>query len=78
MKRILGTTIAATALLGLSWTAQAGTIRAELTTLPTQSVEFTLGGTKPAERPRLEEIARGCPVARSLHPEVQLPMTFVY
>jgi hypothetical protein len=44
MKLILGTTIAATALLGLSWTAQAGTIRAELTALPTQSVEFTLGG----------------------------------
>jgi hypothetical protein len=44
MKRIIGTTIAATTLLGLSWTAQAGTIRAELTTLPTQSVEFTLGG----------------------------------
>ncbi|MFZ5444698.1 MAG: OsmC family protein [Myxococcota bacterium] len=34
--------------------------------------------TKPEERARLEEIARGCPVARSLHGDVQIPMTFVY
>lgn len=44
MTRILGKTIAATALLGLSWTAQAGTIRAELSVLPTSGVEFTVGG----------------------------------
>jgi putative redox protein len=30
------------------------------------------------QRPRLEEIARGCPVARSLHPDVQVPMTFTW
>lgn len=35
-------------------------------------------GTRPEERARFEEIARGCPVARSLHPDLQLPMTFVY
>jgi uncharacterized OsmC-like protein len=34
--------------------------------------------TKPEQRARLEEIARGCPVARSLHADVQIPMTFVY
>ncbi len=34
--------------------------------------------TRPDQRARLEEIARGCPVARSLHPDVQFPMTFVY
>lgn len=34
--------------------------------------------TKPEQRARLEEIARGCPVARSLHAEVQVPMRFVY
>lgn len=35
-------------------------------------------GVKPEHRARLEEIARGCPVARSLHPDVQVPMTFVW
>jgi uncharacterized OsmC-like protein len=30
------------------------------------------------QRARFEEIARGCPVARSLHPDVQIPMTFEY
>ena len=35
-------------------------------------------GTKLDQRARFEEIARGCPVARSLHADVQIPMTFVY
>lgn len=35
-------------------------------------------GTKPDERARLEAIALGCPVAKSLHPDVQIPMRFVY
>lgn len=35
-------------------------------------------GTRPEERARLEEIALGCPVAKSLHPELQFPMRFVY
>ncbi|MGV3624273.1 MAG: OsmC family protein, partial [Archangium sp.] len=34
--------------------------------------------TPEAQRARLEEIAHGCPVARSLHPEVQLPIRFEY
>lgn len=34
--------------------------------------------TKLEERARFEEIARGCPVARSLHPDLQVPMRFVY
>ncbi len=29
-------------------------------------------------RAKLEEIARTCPVHRSLHPDVQIPMTFEY
>ena len=33
---------------------------------------------RPDERARLEEIARTCPVARSLHPDVKVPMEFVY
>ncbi|MBK7860292.1 MAG: OsmC family protein [Archangiaceae bacterium] len=35
-------------------------------------------GVLPQHRARLEEIARGCPVARSLHPELQVPMSFSY
>lgn len=43
------------------------------------ALEITMpAGTKSAERARFEEIARTCPVAKSLHPELQLPMTFVY
>jgi len=33
---------------------------------------------RPDDRARLEEVARTCPVARSLHPEVRLPMEFRY
>lgn len=35
-------------------------------------------GLTPEHRARLEEVARGCPVARSLHPELKLPMSFRY
>ena len=40
---------------------------------------ITLPAATPVEhRARLEEIARGCPVARTLSAEVQAPMTFEY
>jgi uncharacterized OsmC-like protein len=32
----------------------------------------------PAHRARLEEVARGCPVARSLNAEMRVPMRFSY
>jgi putative redox protein len=32
----------------------------------------------PADRTKLEAAAKGCPVERSLHPDVKLPMEFVY
>jgi hypothetical protein len=35
-------------------------------------------GTPIEHRERLEAIARGCPVARSLHPDVAVPMRFEY
>lgn len=30
------------------------------------------------ERSKLEEIARTCPVTKSLHPDLQIPLTFIY
>ena len=33
---------------------------------------------RPEHRARLEEVARGCPVMRSLHPDVQVPLEFRY
>lgn len=35
-------------------------------------------GLSRAQRVRLEEVAHGCPVARSLHPDLKMPMSFSY
>jgi putative redox protein len=35
-------------------------------------------GLSAEHRARLEEVGRGCPVARSLHPEVAVPLVFHY
>jgi uncharacterized OsmC-like protein len=35
-------------------------------------------GLSGAQRARLEQVAHECPVARSFHPDVKLPMTFLY
>ena len=46
-----------------------------------ESLELVItmpAGTKPEQRARLEEIARGCPVARSLHPDVKALIRFEY
>ncbi len=45
----------------------------------TVTLAFTMPvGVRPEHRARLEEVARGCPVARSLNSETTMPMTFVY
>lgn len=58
-------------------------IKSMTTSGPRRIAELTLHidmppGTDPAHRARLEEIARTCPVARSLHPDVAVPITFGY
>ncbi|MBL9039851.1 MAG: OsmC family protein [Archangium sp.] len=43
------------------------------------SLRFAMpAGVKAEHRSRLETIARECPVMRSIHPELQVPMSFSY
>lgn len=68
---------------GLTWGDASARVVKEMVGPPRRvgelSVVFTMPKeTKPGERARLEEIARGCPVARSLHPDVSVPMRFEY
>jgi putative redox protein len=47
--------------------------------IETLRVNISLPATIPAEyRPKLERIAHACPVHKSLHPEIQIPVTFTY
>ncbi len=62
---------------------KARVVKLMTSTGPRRIAELTLHidmppGTRPEHRARLEEIARTCPVARSLHPDLKLPMTFGY
>ncbi len=68
---------------GLAWGDARASVEKIMSPPPRRIAELTLvidmpRGTRPAERARLEEIARTCPVARSLHPDVKLPITFRY
>lgn len=68
---------------GLAFGAASARVEKEMVGPPRRigalSVAITMPrDTPPAQRARLEEIARGCPVARSLHPELQIPMRFEY
>ena len=60
-----------------------GRVEKRMTPPPRKIAQLVLelempSGLSPDQRHTLEETARGCPVARSLHPDVQLPMTFRY
>ena len=68
---------------GLSWGDASGTVEKQMTPPPRRIAALTVvlqmpKEVKPEHRARLEEIARGCPVARSLHPDVKVPMEFRY
>lgn len=54
-------------------------MRAEPRRVESLSVRITLPASlKPAERLKLEETAKHCPVHRSLHPDVKIPLVFDY
>ncbi|MFP2910194.1 OsmC family protein [Pyxidicoccus sp. 3LFB2] len=60
-----------------------GRVEKRMTPPPRRIGELVLDLQMPAglnaeQRKRLEEVAHGCPVARSLHPDVKLPLTFSY
>jgi putative redox protein len=68
---------------GLPFGEARATVEKRMTPPPRRIGELVLqiqmpAGLPRAHRERLEEVARGCPVARSLHPELKLPMTFTY
>ena len=89
---LLGASLAACALATMALTAGReglhwGDARAEVVKLmvgPPRRVgalplRITMPKGTPAEqRSRLEEAARGCPVARSLHPDLRVTMEFSY
>ncbi|HYQ80469.1 MAG TPA: OsmC family protein [Anaeromyxobacteraceae bacterium] len=68
---------------GLAWGDASAAVEKRMTSAPRRIGELVLvfdmpREARPEQRARLEEIARTCPVARSLHPDVQVPMEFRY
>jgi uncharacterized OsmC-like protein len=68
---------------GLSWGNARASVEKRMTPPPRRIGELVLvidmpREVRPEHRARLEEIARGCPVARSLHPDVKVPFEFRY
>ncbi|HVG59770.1 MAG TPA: OsmC family protein [Hyalangium sp.] len=68
---------------GISFGEAKATVEKRMTPPPRRIGELVLqiqmpAGLSRAHRARMEEVAHGCPVARSLHPELKLPMSFNY
>ena len=68
---------------GLPWGDASAQVEKRMVSNPRRIGELVLEITMPRglnaeHRARLEEIARTCPVARSLHPDVKLPIQFRY
>jgi putative redox protein len=68
---------------GLAWGEARASVEKVMTGPPRRIGELVLifempREARPEQRSRLEEIARTCPVARSLHPDVKVPMQFRY
>jgi putative redox protein len=68
---------------GLSWGDARASVEKRMTAAPRRIGELVVvfdmpREVRPEHRARLEEIAHACPVARSLHPDVKVPMEFRY
>lgn len=68
---------------GLSLVGAKAEVEKEMTEKPRRIGSLALSVTLPKslndnQRRKLEETAKHCPVHRSLHPDVQMPMTFTY
>jgi putative redox protein len=68
---------------GLAWGDARASVEKHMSPPPRRIAELTVvidmpREVKPEQRARLEEIARTCPVARSLHPDVKVPIAFRY
>jgi uncharacterized OsmC-like protein len=68
---------------GLPWGDARAAVEKRMTPPPRRIGELVLvidmpREVRPQDRARLEEIARTCPVARSLHPDVKVPFEFRY
>lgn len=68
---------------GLSIVGARAEVQKEMTDKPRRIGTLRLDVSLPAtlnqnHRRKLEETAKHCPVHRSLHPDVQIPMTFTY
>ncbi|MBZ4396727.1 OsmC family protein [Myxococcus sp. MISCRS1] len=68
---------------GISLGEIRGRVEKRMTPPPRRIGELVVDLQMPAglsaeHRARLEQVGRECPVARSLHPELKLPMTFSY
>lgn len=68
---------------GLTWGDAKAHVEKRMTPPPRRIGELVLvfempREVRPEHRARLEELARTCPVARSLHPDVRVPMEFRY
>jgi len=77
----LSTMALAAAREGLPWGNARAAVEKRMTAAPRRIGELVLAfemprEVRPADRARFEEVARTCPVARSLHPDVKVPMEF--
>ena len=68
---------------GLAWGDASASVEKRMSPPPRRIAELVLvfempREARPEQRARLEEVARTCPVARSLHPDVLVPMEFRY